>query len=202
MPGSMVERKYIDATVTSAFVSTTASIDHISAITQGPGAIQRIGSKVLIRSIQCKGCFRQENAVDGAVSLNSPPQSIRLLVIIDKQPNGATPAITDVLESNSVFSPINMAYRDRFIVVKDKLLTLGGVATTATANQISYGGECIKNINFYKKLRFVMTFANVATGTIADVRTNALHWIMLGQTASGESDATFSGFVRVRFQDA
>lgn len=202
MPGSMVERKYNDTTFSATNVSTTGSIGLVFQATQGVGANERVGNKVLLKSVQLTGRFYTENSGDVAVSINTPTQMCRFILLVDKQPNGALPALGDILEaSGSVESPIKMANRDRFVVLKDKWVVLGPNNTTASANVISYGGEQIKLVKWFKKVRIPVTYGGSTNG-IASINSNALLAVVMGSQAAGENDALFNGYLRVRYQDA
>lgn len=202
VPGGVVEKKYNDVTFTAQAVNTTVVIGSAFAIAQGAGVTQRIGNKILVKSIQFIGTFIPQNAGTAQVSTYSPSQMVRMLVLVDKQPNGALPAASDVFESGTnVFSPINLSNRDRFVVIKDKMYTLGPAVSTATANQYAFGGDCIRLCKFYKKLRLPVTFGG-STSAITDLRTNNIIVVLFGSVATGTNDAQLDGYMRVRYVDA
>lgn len=202
VPGSTLEKKYVDTTVTSGSVSTTGGLSLLNGIAVGNTVNTRVGRKIIIKSIQWKGNVAVEQGADLAVSQLAPVQSVRFMVLIDKQPNGATFATTDLLQTNSVFAPINMAYRDRFIVLKDKLLNLGFVASTATAGQVSGAGNPQVIVNGYKKCSFPVVYGADAGATVADISSNALYFFVLGSVVAGETDSTCNIYFRVRYVDA
>lgn len=202
IPGGVIERKYIDLTTTNTAVSTTAGIACLNQMTQGTSAVTRVGNKIVIKSIQCKGIFRLEQAVDEAVSILAPAQAARFMIILDKQPNGVIATATDIFEvNNDVFSPINMQYRERFVVLCDKLFALGPAASTASAGVVTWGSGTQKIINWYKKCSIPVTYGGNA-GLMSDLRTNAIYIVLMGQIASGDTDTNFSGYTRIRFVDA
>lgn len=202
MAGSVLEKKVADTTFTATNVSSTAVIANALAVAQGVAVTERVGNKIIVTSIQCLGQFLGEQARDQAVSLLSPPQCVRMIVYIDKQPNGADPAAGDLLNDGAnVFSPMNLANRDRFVIVKDIIKTIGPVASTATAGQVGFGGEGVKLVKFYKKCRIPVTYGGTTSG-IASIKTNAIGVLFIGGNATGELDSNFNGYLRFRYTDA
>lgn len=202
VPGGVIEKKAIDTTITSTAVSTTAVITPINLCSQGTAVNNRVGSKILVRSINIRGAVLADLASALTASNNAPPQTVRMVVYVDKQPNGATITATDLLETASVFSPIALANRDRFLILKDKYFNIGAVNVPATANTAYYGGQPQQHVfKWFKKCRIPVTYGTNA-GTIADIKTNAIGVFLYGGAASGVADAAASMYVRVRFSDA
>ena len=113
-------------------------------------------------------------------------QLVRCMLVYDKQPIGALPAITDILQYNNANSPNNLNNRDRFVVVSDKVYT------------ISPQGTEIRFAKKYKKLRTVTTYNNTGAG-IADIATGALYFVAFA--FNNVATTTLSGYSRVRFVD-
>lgn len=202
IPGGVIEKKYSDTSTTNTAVSTTAGIACLNQLAQGTSATTRVGGKIVVRSIQVKGIFRLEQAVDEAVSILAPAQAARFMIILDKQPNGVLATAAEIFESSAdVFSPINMANRARFVVLTDKLFALGPSASTSGAGVITWGSGTQKIINWYKKCRIPVEYGG-NSGLMADIKTNAIILVLMGQIATGDTDTNFSGYTRIRYQDA
>ena len=84
------------------------SINCLNDVAQGTTAITRIGRKILMKSV----------LVQGLLATNTG-NSARVLIVYDRQPNGALPAATDVLTSNTIMAAQNLDNRDRFLILAD-----------------------------------------------------------------------------------
>lgn len=181
------ERKFVDLANAVYACNTTGSITLIPIIAQGASESQRIGRHVTLKSIQCHGVWN----VDSTATL----ASARYLLVYDKQPNAALPAITAILNTANYFSFLNDANKDRFIVLRDKKWVGIGNSVTPTS------GKEAAPINFFLKLNHKMTFGTGGTGLIADINTGGLYLITVGDIASGTADANISAGFRVRYVD-
>jgi len=175
---SGIEKKNIDDTapkITTA--ATTWTINVLNDVGQGTTATTRIGRKILMKSL----------LLQGWVSSTAP---IRILIIYDRQPNGALPAATDVLTSNTLMAAMNLDNRDRFICLAD--IFPGDDSENLTGNfPTGFGWKR------FIKMNLETIYGGVA-GTIADINTGSL-LIMTncyGGTVTGET-----GLQRLRFVD-
>jgi hypothetical protein len=118
------------------------------------------------------------------------------MLIYDDQPNGALPAITDILNTADPASQLNLNNRDRFRVLKDKCFAFDPYLQSASAS------AQIFSVRIYRKLNIDCTFNGVNGGTIADIQTGALLLAYVGSNAAGVStDANAYLSSRVRFLD-
>ena len=119
----------------------------------------------------------------------------RILIVYDRQANGAAPAATDVLTSNTIMAIQNLDNRDRFIILADIFPYAQDETLAAGNNGAGSGG--IMAYKRYIKCNLETIYGGNA-GTIADINSGSL--LMLtncnGGTVAGES-----GIVRVRFVD-
>jgi len=77
----------------------------------------RIGNVINIKRFTLEGYFTNNSA--------SPlGDLVRVLLVVDKQPDGATPSVGTVLDNSaslgSYYGPINIIYRSRFTVLMDR----------------------------------------------------------------------------------
>lgn len=93
----------------------------INGSNAGDASFEHIGKNASGRSLALECEFSQPQT-DASAS------TVRLMVIYDRQPNGAYPSIGDLLADNAsapVFdSAINIGYRERFAVLRDCQFTL------------------------------------------------------------------------------
>lgn len=88
-----------------------SELDLLNPIQVGADSNQRVGRKVQLKSL----IFRWNTSSNIA---NIP---FRLLIVYDKEPNQATPLITDILISNNHNAPMNLSNSNRFIILADEL---------------------------------------------------------------------------------
>ncbi len=94
LPGG--ELKFFDTLKAATTVTETGTIldDSLVHIPQGVTESERVGRKCTLRSIHIKGTFLNSNVT----SVNDTKNGVRIIMYLDKQANGATAAVSDVLE--------------------------------------------------------------------------------------------------------
>lgn len=132
-----------------------SGMTHINCIPQGPTVANRIGNKVVIKSIHFRACFT-------GVATASAVVGFRYLIVYDRQPNGAFPALGDVIldqpgGAGTAMSSINIANKNRFQFIRDKFMSVDPGA----------GQEII--VNEHMKGRWEVEFG-ANTGSIGDFR--------------------------------
>lgn len=155
---SAPEKKNVD-TFTSAYWTTASgawTITAINLIAQGTTAAQHIGRKAVMTSVLIRGWLTLSGTNNGA----------RIVVIYDKETNGALPAATDIFSLNDSMSPMNLANSDRFIVVADKrpFVENQGFGPTPTTGEWE----------IYRKMRLPIQFNDTTTATITAINTGSL----------------------------
>jgi len=158
----------------------------------------RIGSKVTVKSIQSKVWVD----LGSTQVINAAYYTVQVIYFIDKQPNGALPSITDVLEyqlnTNSsdamkrALSPLRLSNASRFQVLHDKVYELDAGHGYAQHDQM------------FKKVSFNITWTNNTTGTVSNISTNAINLLVISGNWSGglgTDSPIFSHYTRVRYLD-
>lgn len=87
-----VEHKYIDVD-SSTFSTRTGAVQYISPCAQGDDITQRDGDSIKVQSIRLSGVVYRDT-LSAQVS-----DTVRVLVVRDLQNAGASPAVTDVLQT-------------------------------------------------------------------------------------------------------
>ena len=178
---SGIEQKNIDDS-SAKFGSgvSTWAITCLNDCAQGTTATTRIGRKILMKSILVQGSI-----------VSSTGNFARILIVYDRQPNGALPQATDVLTSNTNMAVRNLDNRDRFVILAD-------IFPYEQEENLSNPSA---NSGFAYK-RFIKcnleTIYNGTLGTIADIMSGSLLMMtnINGATITGES-----GIQRTRFVD-
>lgn len=183
------ETGFVDVAPAGYALDTTGSVTLLNTVAQGAAVTQRIGKKIILKSLQCRGqMFNNSAAVNNDVAF---------LIVYDRRPTGALPAITDILVTANSIAMNNDANSGRFKILKrcDALLQGAPAATMGEGPGFS--------IDFYLKLRGLPTvFKAAATGAIGDIEEGALYLITIGdEAASATLAATMSAGFRTRFID-
>lgn len=198
------ERKVNDLTTATYQANTTGSIVLLANPVLGSDFNQRIGRKIILKSVYIRGYISQEGADAASIGIFAGTQLARLIIFADMQPNGASPALTDLLVEATSCSQLNLNNRDRFKIYCDKQFVLDPYLVTTTVQQ-SLG--CASNqgrpVKKYKKLNLEMIFNATNGGTIADINSGALYMCWVGNRAAGVgTDCQARVSTRVRYADA
>jgi len=160
-------------------------ITELNDIQQGATVYQRIGVKVLMRSIRLRGTL-QASAITALCH-------VRLAVIYDRQPNGAAPAIGDIyVDCNgaggtSLSSSINITNKNRFTVLRDQLIPMDPAQ------------ELTKEVDWFIPCRLQSEY-KASGATIGDISTGSL--ILVAGAINAAGFTNFSNFrCRIRYED-
>lgn len=107
----------------SSAVSNVGTINTINLLAQGVNNGQRIGLSVSLKSC----AYRYEVDINSAGTV---PVNGRCILIWDRQINAATPTVTDILNSSTYLSYLNLAAKDRFTVLRNDLWSLNPQGNT------------------------------------------------------------------------
>lgn len=189
-------------------ISTSGIIQNIATIQQGAGISQRIGNKISLKSLRIR--FDIAPTLQ-SVEVNS---SARLMVIYDRNPNGAYPLITNMLANNKqdgttgngiMWSSVNCNLMDRFVVLMDEFVVLPPITNGGVNGNFLTGPTSEKSfkIDRYIKLKGLETvFSGTASPlTIANVQVGALYLVSWGNVALATAPYTWVGTTRLRFRD-
>jgi len=180
------ELGYVD-TASAAEFSTTGTITLLNTVPQGAGVEQRVGKKIALKGLQCRGQMTNKST---AVT-----NDIALMIVYDKRPTGSLPHISDILEAVSASALNNDNNSGRFKILKriDELLLGNGTnLTDMTA----------KGCDWWLDLKGLPTvYKALGTGAIADIEDGALYLVCVGDTATGTAAASLVANFRVRFLD-
>lgn len=193
--GGRNELKYIDLQGVNIALTTAGTVTLINACAAGTDVINRVGRKICMKSLLwCCNNFpvaAVSNALQGVM--------IRQMIIYDSQPNsaGTVPAVTDILESATTLSAMNLNNRDRFKVIYDKRSQIGSFNIGAGPALIAGSPQ---NVFWkkYRKLNHDVIFSGTGA-TIGNISTGALYLLAI---ADFNLVALTDFFTRVRFSDA
>lgn len=173
-----VEKKYFD-TSGSAGYSSTGSTATLVNMSIGDGAVNRDGQSVKVVSSFLNGYAQ--------INTSATRSIVRIMLVLDTQPNAAAAAITDVLVSATPESPMLIGNASRFKVIRDFRITL------------SINGSEIVYFKKYTKCGFHVKYNTGTSGTVADITTNNLFYIILSNEAT--NTPVVAWYHRTRFID-
>lgn len=168
--------------------------------TEGAGFYNRIGRRIRMKSLQISG----QIAISGGNAAAIAAQFARVMVVYDRQPNGAFPSVSDVLQNydqagatsanQTAFQHLNMNNRDRFQVLRDRKLILpplGINGVTAFSDQLVVDPNLGDNTTFlfkeFIKLNGAEFHAKASTGLIGDIATGSIFLLVI---SSADANAT------------
>lgn len=201
------EKKYFDTplaepwAIGSAFgiVATVggANDGNLLRIAQGTGANDRIGLKIVLKSVQLR-CTLFMDAYANPVQpvINSV---VRIVCFMDTQTNGALPLMAQLWETpGNYFTAPNIANATRFTILKEWLLEMNNPTLVYDQGSGNFGSSAwFWQTKWNKKFDIPIEYSST-TGAIAEIRTNS---IWLCTIASSNNQMKLQGRVRVRYTD-
>ncbi len=189
------ELKFHDIDINDADVAINGTIleDSCNAIAQGVTEVTRIGRKCTIKSIN----WRWNITFAGTADTATGKETVRLILYLDKQANGATASVAGILESDDYQSFNNLANKSRFRTLMDRTydISANGGAGNGTAND-TVASEI--NDSLYKRVTIPIEFDST-TGAITEVRSNNIGVLILSKNGSL---CVLDSKMRLRFSDS
>lgn len=173
-----VEYKVFDTTNTGVSVTNGGTLYNFNGIAEGDDQGQRNGRSIKATSIYFRGACAISSAATASI--------VRLIFFVDTTGDAGTPAITDILNTASYLSSMNIATQagTRFHVLKD--------FTMSMSNQ----GRQITAIKLFKKLAYHLKY----TGSLnTNVGKNAIYLLAIGSESVNFPAMTI--YSRLRYVD-
>lgn len=192
-PG-LEELKFHDVDVDDAAIAQNGTIlnsGSVNLIAQGTSESERIGRKCTVRSIAWRGNIHATTAASTGAS-----ETVKVILYVDKQANGATAAVTDILESDNYQSFNNLSNSSRFRILHTQTFVLQPTAGMGdgTTNDVAPNSV---NFEFYKKCEIPLEFSST-TGAITEIRSDNIG-VMI--TSKQGNVAVLDSKMRLRFSD-
>lgn len=187
-----LEKKYLDTIIGFVNVKDEEQFMILNGVVQGTDVSERIGTKITVVSIHLRYMVNWGDTDDALDS------TVRVILLLDSQCNGAVPTSNTILEQEHPRSFNNIEHSMRYRVLKDEIIDapLGSVyenATPAVVRHIPRTGR-----EWHQKVNTPIMFSGPG-GVVADVRSNNFVLMVLSdQTVNGTS---VSGWARIRYTD-
>jgi len=159
-------------------------------ITQGSAVKERVGNKINMTSIRIRFVIAPT-----ALPL-ATDNTVRYMLIYDRQTNGAWPAITEILRQNDAttqhLTGINIANRDRFAILREGTI------------DVDIAKQHMQTVDLYVKCHLQTQYRQSTAGNaaIGDIATGAVYFICFAALLSGPLMPGIYNFAsRVRYVD-
>jgi len=191
---SSAELKFKDTTKAQTALASAGTIfnDTLVGMVEGNTDSTRIGNRITARSVMVRGTAKM--AATAAATDTS--QTVRIIVYLDRQANGATAAVGDILASADYRSFNNLDNSDRFRTLAEETIDIKLSGATETAGAYTYG-ECKKSFFLKAKLNLDFKFKGNA-GSVADLSGNNIGVLVISET---DNIGTCGYIARVRYTD-
>jgi len=203
------ELKVYDTSISDSSIGSGAdcTIDLLFNPVAGTDMNQRIGRKARIKSIFVRGYLTRNSLFTPTAGTAGAPLIVRTILVWDAQPNGTVMSATDLFQDATALSisQLNINYRDRFKILKDKVMTLDPYVYTTTATQaVADMTNQIRSVKIYKKVNLETIWNATNGGSIADIASGALYLVNLTSfPTAAAGNNVFSNFrCRVRYDDS
>lgn len=205
-PYRQSELKSVDVNAISLTFDTTGNFQVLNIPVTGASFYNRVGNEIMMKSLHLVGQLTLTN------NIATSNEYLRLMVIYDRQPNGAMPTTADVITSyNSagafsslVKDHLNPNNFDRFKVLMDNRLHIPLDSTGVLAKNDAAIFDYTKNevnINRFIKLRGLSTKYKASAGAIGDIISGSLLLFAFGNIPNATAAYNFNGTARLRFVD-
>ncbi len=168
----------------------------VCLIGQGVTESTRVGRKCVIKNINWRGTLKKSAAAGASVS----DQTVtRVMFYLDKQANGATAAVTDILVAADAQAFNNLNNKGRFLILMDKRMVLIPQASAGDGAANDTGAVFVP-FTFFKSCNIPLEFSGTAApSVIGEVRSNNLGILLISEEAGG--DVALNSKLRLRFAD-
>ena len=191
--GMKKELKFHDFTCATTATTGGAVEDTILNIAAGTGESQRVGRKIFVKGVHFRGHWEISSA-----TLTDSAQIVRVIFYVDKQANGATAAVLDLLEAADIERHYNLLnVPSRFKILWDHTMNFPPTAG-AYDGVDDNAGDRKKFVSRYMPVNKRIDYS-AGTGAITELCCNNIGYMVFIESTN--PSASFNGFARVRFYD-
>lgn len=181
-------------------VNTTGDIQLLHVPKLGTDYNQRIGRRTVMKSVFLRYSVAVKLAHTAGAVGTTACQQARMIIFMDDQPNGATPAVLDVLTLPLPTAQLNMDNRDRFRVLRTETWWFDPY-TQLAANASPAWNRSFTGGDIYIELDEETIFNANSVGDIGDINSGALYCMFIGNQISTTLCLEAEYSCRVRYYD-
>lgn len=186
-PPAGQEKKFVDTGVSNLIIAgqtTFTTPVAVNLIAQGTDALNHLGRQATMVSL-----YWQWTGSYAATTVGSSP--VRLLIVYDKEANGALPATADILAQDQLNGANNLNNRDRFITLVDEIV-----------ESMSTGGDTAFFRKGFKKMSLPITYNATTTATITAINTGSVVALACHSGNIITANPICNLLTRIRFTDS
>lgn len=193
--GDFPELKFKDTTKAATTSAAAGSIfnDTLCGLAEGNTDQTRIGNKVTAKSIMLRGAVQ----LGAATSTANAMDIVRILVYLDKQANGATAAVTDILAAADYNAFNNLDNSDRFRTLAEHSVTVVCPGVVASGAAFTSMAQLSQPFFMKAKLNLAMKY-KANNGTILDLAGANIGVLVISRNGL----ATVEYIARFKYTDA
>lgn len=186
------ELKFFDLAIASTTIPTTGEITKasVNTIAQGTTQSTRIGRKIVIKKLLWKFVV----TLPEAGNMTQASDILRIILYVDKQCNGATAAVLDIIDSTSLSAFRALDNSQRFNILMDKTINIFSSAGSGNGTASDSAEKHIA-MRFYKNLSIPVEFSST-TGAITEIRSDNIGVLCI----SHQGYVGIEGFMRLRYK--
>ncbi len=191
------EVKFKDTTVTEGLINETGTLQTGPVtIAEGTDDDQRVGRKIVVTKLQWRYTLTILQTTDGQKSNDV----IRVMVLLDKQCNGANPTISGasgIVVADTFDAYMQLANSGRFTVLMNRWHNMNCTAAVGDGTTNEYGQNS-KFFQWHKEVNIPIEYdTSVTTGAIASIRSNVIQLVLWSENGACNMVSKF----RVRYTD-
>lgn len=180
-----------------AAIPTTGVVGtSINLLSAGNTPSTIVGRRIILRRITIKGSVTKVASSNATLTNVTPGDNVRIMLVWDKQTNGAQAAVADVMDAASgTRGQLNMENAQRFVVLKEWMINLNMDTSHDGTNY--FAGGATTYFKWSKKCFIPIAYDNAAGSVITDIRDNNLFL----QAISDQASCTALATSRIRYAD-
>ncbi len=172
------EYKFHESNNNDATVAQTGGIQgSMNVVAQGLTETTRVGRKIWVHTISSRFEMVLQPQVD--VGDISNGDTLRIILYLDQQANGAVATVTDILETAEYESFRNLANSGRFKILHDKFYTMNRRVSYVDGTNTSGTPLVVRQLSVYKTGLNIPIEYNGATGAVTEMATNNLSYLFI-----------------------
>jgi len=210
-PGFKMNLKRCDQSFNAYFTpSSSVTAQNLTSVAQGAGDNERVGQRVRWFNMTIRGTIQY---FPTATSVQQP-DLLRLLIIYDRQTNGAAPLWSDIIANISSgthgpYDPPNWYQRGRYKILRDWMIATPAMSGTVAAGLLTSATlqlsppqptSCEFTLHFFKALKGKLDTIYSGTGaTTANINGGAI--FIIGQNLGAGTGWVYEGTSTLEYMD-
>lgn len=185
------EKKNIDQLRNDGLVVATATstLRLLNPCAQGTTSTTRVGRRILMTSLLYNWSI-------GFAATTTGSSPLRLVIVLDRQANGAAPTAVQVFSADDISSPMNLDFSRRFKVLVD--VKHDGISLNGNETAYIHG---FRDFSKNKTGGIVVEYKNASAGDITDIESNSVYSFVFSNGGFTVAAPTQALYTRIRFTD-